>query len=88
MEITWTTTQLDGATYVLIEPEDGERVTVLDRRLIPIGQVAVFLGGPAWGGLAWSVTRFRPGDFSSHAVHTYREALDYLIPGLAHALLD
>ena len=23
MEITWTTTQLDGATYVLIEPEDG-----------------------------------------------------------------
>lgn len=83
MEITWTTTQLDGATYVLIEPEDGERVTVLDRRLIPIGQLAVFLGGPAW-----SATRFQPDDFSSHAFHTYREALDYLVPGLAHALLD
>lgn len=83
METSHITVTVNETDYLLIESEDGERVTVLDRRLLPIGQVAVFLGG-----LAWSGTKFRPDDFSSHAFHTYREALDYLVPGLAHALLD
>lgn len=82
MEISHITVTVNGTEYLIIESEDGERVTVLDQRLIPIGQVAVFMD------VMWSGTRFRPDDFSAHAFHTMREALNYLIPGLANALLD
>lgn len=81
METRHTTVTVNRTEYLLIQSDDWTRTTVLDHNLLPIGQIAIFLGG-----LGWTGTKFQPDDFSSHAFHTVHEAAEYVLPGLVNAL--